>query len=1473
MNEVFIPIDTGQSDHRMEAALREAEERYRILFNQCPDGVVLLDPDSARIVEFNDAAARQLGYTRDEYGSLRLSDIDANDTPDLVRERMRQIVTGGRAEFETRHRTKSGGLRTIKIVAQSIQLGPRLLLHCVLQDKTERAEHDRRLATFSKLGEKLGAAGSAIEAGKTIVEAADELLGWDACSLSLYSAADKTLEYVLALDTVEGRRIIVPPAYAGIPSPLVARVIREGGLLILKKDATEMVSEGVPFGDTARPSASILFVPMRCRGQVLGVLSVQSYTPGAYTPRSLDLLQALGDYCAGALERIRAQTAEREALAMLRESQEVAQLGSWTSGLLPDRRLVWSSEVYRIFGITEAEFGGTVHDFYSYVHADDREQLREAKRSALELGSPFDLDHRIVRPDGEVRWVHEKAQVVRDSQGTPVRLVGIIQDISERKKAEEALRKSEEKWKIIFEFAPDACYLHDLQGTMVYANQVAGRLIGCERHELIGKNLLEMGILDGEGVERAKAKLALIAQGNASGPNEYRIHRKDSQNIVLEIRAYPVEIDHETLVLGIARDVTERKRAEAELKASEERYRHVFESVNDAAFVRPINADGSVARFIDVNTVACKRLGYSREELLQKSPLDIDPGVQVGDLRERIARLMAGEGIIFETVHVAKDGRQIPVEISSHCVEWDGRPMMLSVARDLTERKLAEAGLRDSERRLRELLENVRLIAVMLDAEGRILFANRALLSLVGGEAEQTIGKEWFSSFVPADQREEVKQAFSALMGGEAVPCYENEILCRNGERRLIAWNNTHLRDPAGKVVGLSSIGEDITERKKLEQELILREQRLESFFTNSPFGLGIVDEEFHFEQVNASLARINGVPASEHVGRTIGEVLPQLAPVLEPLVRQVLTTGQPLLDVKVSGEVPGSRGETLHALGSYFPLPVQSGQKKRIGAVVVNVTEYHRAEALLRDSEERFRQMAENINAVFWIGEKETGRLIYASPAFEQIWGRTRESFQQQPGSFVQTIHPEDRRRMSNRREQLLSGEECQDEYRIQRPDGSVRWIRDRAFPVRNARGEVYRFAGLAEDITEHRRLEEQFRQAQKMEAVGQLAGGVAHDFNNILAATLMHLGLLQQRPQLPQDILEVLQEMENEVSRAANLTRQLLLFSRRQVAKFEPVDLNAVITELLKMLRRLLGENIEIDFCPSETAVWTKADRGMIDQVVMNLCVNARDAMPKGGRLTLETTLIKREPALTGSDRGPAPTHFVCLLVRDTGCGIPGSILPHIFEPFFTTKGVGKGTGLGLATVYGIVKQHEGWVEVESKPDEGSSFRVYLPALLNRPASGPVSRSRESVRGGSETILLVEDDVALRRTTALCLRKLGYGVLEAADESEVSTIWERQQAKIALLLTDMVMPGSVSGLELALRLKQQKPELKVILSSGYSGEMLEPHSADWQKFPFLPKPYPAVLLARLVRRTLDGEQVGHVQGPTPPWRSAFSS
>ncbi len=401
--------------------------------------------------------------------------------------------------------------------------------------------------------------------------------------------------------------------------------------------------------------------------------------------------------------------------------------------------------------------------------------------------------------------------------------------------------------------------------------------------------------------------------------------------------------------------------------------------------------------------------------------------------------------------------------------------------------------------------------------------------------------------------------------------------------------------------------------------------------------------------------------------------------------------------------------------------------------------------------------------------------------------------------------------------------------------------------YPIRRQQ-TVHCYIG---DVTERTLLEDQLRQSQKMEAVGQLAGGVAHDFNNLLTAIIGHLGLLQSGPALPPEAQDSLAEIAKAAGRAINLTNQLLAFSRLQVSSIRPLDLNEVVTNLGKMLRRLLGEDIamNLDLAPGQLVF--NGDAGMMEQVVLNLVVNARDAMPAGGSLRI-ATCCERRPGRETSDSGEISS-WLCLSVSDTGTGIPPEILPKIFEPFFTTKEVGKGTGLGLATVFGIVQQHHGWIDVESEPGVGTTFRIFLPQQHGTLTETSGQSPPAPAPGRGEVILLVEDEPAVREVGVKVLGRKGYTVLAAENGRMALDLWSVHRAEVDLLLTDMVMPGGVSGLELARRLQAEKPSLRVIYTSGYNREVAGDEEAMRQGMHYLAKPYEIDRLFQLVREVLD--------------------
>jgi two-component system cell cycle sensor histidine kinase/response regulator CckA len=389
--------------------------------------------------------------------------------------------------------------------------------------------------------------------------------------------------------------------------------------------------------------------------------------------------------------------------------------------------------------------------------------------------------------------------------------------------------------------------------------------------------------------------------------------------------------------------------------------------------------------------------------------------------------------------------------------------------------------------------------------------------------------------------------------------------------------------------------------------------------------------------------------------------------------------------------------------------------------------------------------------------------------------------------------------------------------------------------------------------DLTERKKLETQFRQSQKMEAIGQLAGGVAHDFNNILAVIQLQADLLKTDGNPSPQQLDFAEEIGAAAQRAATLTRQLLLFSRKEILQLHDLDLNESINNMTQMLRRTLGEEVQMEYKFAMQSLFIHADAGMMDQVLMNLAVNSRDAMPKGGRLVIETSVVEFDESAALHSAQIRPGSFVCLSVSDIGCGIAPENLTKIFEPFFTTKDVGRGTGLGLATVFGIVQQHQGWINVYSEVGHGTTFRIYLPRLakmseqkIEKPVSPPM-------RGGDETILLVEDDVSLRASVRKTLLHLGYHVFEAVNGVEALKIWGEHRGEIDLLLTDLVMPGGINGKELGERILKENPKLSVIYASGYSAEVAGGNFRLKEGVNFLTKPFQAQKLAQTIRNCLD--------------------
>jgi len=503
--------------------------------------------------------------------------------------------------------------------------------------------------------------------------------------------------------------------------------------------------------------------------------------------------------------------------------------------------------------------------------------------------------------------------------------------------------------------------------------------------------------------------------------------------------------------------------------------------------------------------------------------------------------------------------------------------------------------------------------------------------------------------------------------------------------------------------------------------------------------------------------------------------------------------------------------------------------------------------------AEQRFHDLVQSLDAIVWEADATTWQFTFVSQSAEALLGYPVERWLAEPAFWVNLVHPEDRAQVLSVYQAVIQeGGDHAFEYRAVAADGRVVWLRDIVRAIPDGLGRVQQLRGLMVDITEHKRLEAQFLQAQKMESIGRLAGGVAHDFNNVLTAITGYTQLALE--ELPPDaaMRGDLEEIQKAADRAVGLTGQLLAFARRQIFEPQIVNLNDLILDVDKLLRRLIGEDIELMTLPASDLHFVKADCGQITQVLLNLAVNARDAMPYGGQLIIETANVPLDQAYTRQHVNVVAGDYVMLSVSDTGIGMTEAVQQHLFEPFFTTKEPGRGTGLGLATSYGIVKQHGGHLWVYSEVGQGTTFKIYLPSVAAEASPRPARPDEGVVPHGIETILLVEDEPAVRALAARALREHGYTVLEAANGEEALRITQQAGVAIQLLLTDVVMPH-IGGRDLAARLKALQPTVKAVFASGYTDDVVVHHGIVDPGVAFLQKPYAPAALVRKVREVLD--------------------
>ena len=633
-------------------------------------------------------------------------------------------------------------------------------------------------------------------------------------------------------------------------------------------------------------------------------------------------------------------------------------------------------------------------------------------------------------------------------------------------------------------------------------------------------------------------------------------------------------------------------------------------------------------------------------------------------------------------------------------------------------------------------------------------------------------------------------------------------------------------------------------------------ERDLDSILLNLPVGTAVFEgQELRFLRINQAFAQLNGLPIEDHLGKPLAELLPDAADTLVPALQSVLETGKLVPNREVPFRLPSQPDKLHHMLHYSFPILGTDGKPKAVGLVMVDVTERKEAEDALRAHQDSL-VVAQKV-AHFGSFERDfMTHQNWWSDEYYRILGVSRQECEASYDNFLKYIHPEDVGKLDELNAEALSGAGTfQLEYRIIRPSGEVRTLYGQVKTFADESGTPIRMVGTLLDLTERKQLEEQLLQAQKMEAIGTLAGGVAHDFNNILTGIMGYIDLLGF--QIPDDpkVKADLSQVQQLADRAAKLTEQLLFFSRQHVTHHKSLDLNAVIESTLVMLRRIIGEDIQLKFIPDSDLGMIRADESQLGQVLVNLAANARDAMPRGGNLTIETANVRIDREFADTVVEVEPGDYIMWRITDTGSGMEASTQEKVFDPFFTTKEVGKGTGLGLSSVHGIVKEHGAHIHLESAPGQGTSFISYWPRVAG--ADQKVSEEEEAnPPHGSETILVVEDETAVREMIQRVLHSQGYRVVCAGSAEEALDLFRRSDRPFDLLLTDVVMPDQ-SGWELYTQLASETPGLKALFISGYSERAVGEGGIFEQGMPFLRKPFRASELALCVRKAMDKEKI----------------
>jgi PAS domain S-box-containing protein len=1466
---------------KAEEALRQSEEKYRTILENMQEAYYELDL-AGHFTFVNDALCKHLRYTKEELIGTRSRQYQDETTTKEMHQIFTEVYRTGEPvkALESKYVRKDGTKGDYEVSVSLIRdsEGKPIGFRGVSRNITERKraeealreseETAKRLARENAIMAEIGRIVSSTlkieEVYERFAEEVRKFIQFERITINNINPKENTFVVLYnAGPHVADREVGKPVPLPGTATEWVMQ--NRSSLLILEANREEMLGRIPGLLPIFKAGfRSMMLIPLISKDQVIGTLALQTARQNAYAEVDLKLAYRVSAQVAGAIanaqlfnERLRAEEALRQSEERYRNILESIQEGYFETDLDGNYAFVNDANS-KFLGYSKEELAGM--NYRQHSNEKTVEELRTHYTRLYRTGKPIEgLEVESIRKDGSKAIYETSVSLMRDSEGEPIGFRGVSRDITDRKRAEEALRRSEERYRTILENIEEAYFEDDLAGNFTFVNDVLCKLLGYTRQELIGMNNRQY--TDEENAAKLRELYAgLYKTGKPIKAFDLEAIKKDGTKAIYETSVSLMR-DSEGKPIGfrgVSREVTERNKMEAALREREDQYRTLLETMEEGYY--QVDLTGDLTFF---NDSFCKMHGSSIEKMLGMNNREYMPE----ETARRVYKIFnevykTGQPVrLVEWEIIRGDGGKAVMEASVYLIKnaQGERIGFRGIERDITERKRTEELLSQSEEKYRTILESIEDGYYEEDLAGNFVFFNEALCRIYGYPKEELLGLN-YKKYTNEETAKRLFQIFNEMYR-TGNPCneYSYELTRKDGAKRYIEASASLKRDSSGKPTGFRGVVRDITERKQAEEALRHSEERYRTILETMQEAYYELDLAGHFTFANDALSKHLGHTKEELIGTKSNQYQDEAeAKKTYQAFNEIYRTGEPIKALWSEYiRKDGTKG-TYELSASLM----RDAQGKPIGfrGVTRDITERKQAEEALRHSEERYRTIIENIQDGYFEGDL-AGNFTFANDVICRHLGYTREETIGM--NYRQYTDEEHAKELYQHYSELYkTGQPIKPfEAGYVRKDGGKLIAEISVSLIRDPKGKPIGFRGISRDITERKReeeeklsLQEQLRQSQKMEAIGQLAGGVAHDFNNLLTVIkgYSQISLLDLKENDP--LRGNIQEIEKATQRATDLTRQLLAFSRRQILDSKVVDLNALLKDLEKMLRRIIGEDIELVALLSEDLGRVKIDPSQIEQVIFNLAVNARDAMPSGGKLTIETANVELDEVYAHAHVGVIPGRYVSLSVSDTGVGMSQEVKEKVFEPFFTTKGKGKGTGLGLSMVYGIVKQSNGNIWVYSEPGRGTTFKINLPRIEEALDALRQRDEADSFPGGNETVLLVEDDELVRDLAHRLLKQQGYTVWVAVNgEDALRVAREHDGEKIHLLLSDIVMP-QMGGKELADKLKILRPDIKVLYTSGYADDAIVHHGVLDPGTHFLQKPFSLKTLSHKVREVLDG-------------------